>query len=152
MIAPVIALAIVVGALLLAGLLAGAIVRFVRGRAHRVDARAAEDLADAILGPERRVLYMGGTGPFPRASGNGRLTLTSTRLAFRGVLVADVIVPVADIVEVRPETKGWHTRPVARKPYVEVVTAAGKVAIAVRDATEWIGALDSARAHANRRA
>jgi len=142
--------AIVVGALLLAALIAGAIVRFVRVRARRVDARAAEDLEDAILGPERRVLYMGGTGPFPRTSGNGRLTLTSTQLAFRGVIVADVIVPLAEIVEARPETRGWRTRPVARKPYLEVVTAAGKVAIAVRDATEWIGALDSARARRRR--
>jgi hypothetical protein len=143
-------IAIVVGALLLAALIAGTIVRFVRVRTRRVDARAAEDLADAILGPERRVLYMGGTGPFPRTSGNGRLTLTSTQLAFRGVIVADVIVPLAEIVEARPETKAWHTRPMARKPYLEVVTGAGKVAIAVRDATEWIGALDSACSHRRR--
>jgi hypothetical protein len=143
-------LIVVVAALVLAGLVAGAIVMFVRGRARRVDARAAEDLADAIFGPERRVLYMGGTGAFPRTSGNGRLTLTSTRLAFRGALIADVIVPVTDIIEVRSETKGWMSRPVARKPHLEVMTAEGKLAVAVRDATEWIGALDSARSQRRR--
>jgi hypothetical protein len=120
---------------------------FMRKRLRRVDARVAEDLADALLGPERRVLYMGGTGAFPRTSGNGRLTLTSTHLAFRGVLVADVVVPVAEITEARSETKGWMTRPVARKPHLEVVTAAGKLALAVRDSTEWVEAVNSAGSH-----
>jgi hypothetical protein len=137
-------IAIVVGALALAALVAGTVVRFVRARNRRVDARIAGDLADAVLGPERRALYMGGTGPYPRTSSNGRITLTRTHLAFRSVIGSDVVVPLAEIREARSEIKAWHTRPVARRPYLEVVTAEGKLAVAVRDSTEWVETLQAA--------
>ncbi len=133
------------GALLLAALAAGAVVMLVRGRARRVDVRVAEDLAEApaLRGPERRALYMGGTGPYPRSSSNGRVTLTRTRLAFRSMIGADVIVPLEEIIDARSEIKGWKTRPVPRRPHLEVVTAAGKLAIDVRDCAAWVDALHS---------
>ena len=135
---------IVTGALLVAALVVTAVVMFVRRRARGVDARVAEDLAEApaVRGPESRALYMGGTGPYPRSSSNGRVTLTRTRLAFRSMIGADVVVPLEEIVDARSELRGWKSRPVARRPHLEVVTPAGKLAIAVRDSAAWVEALN----------
>ena len=135
--------AILAGALLLTGLILGAVFLFVRRRARRVRARVADDLAEspAVRGPERRALYMGGTGPYPRSSRNGQVTLTGTRLTFRSMIGADVVVPLGEIVEARSEIAGWMTRPVARRPHLEVVTSAGKLAIAVRDSAAWVDAV-----------
>jgi hypothetical protein len=88
---------------------------------------------------------MGGTGPYPRSSSNGRVTLTRTRLAFRSMIGADVIVPLDEIIDARSEIKGWKTRPVPRRPHLEVVTAAGKLAIHVRDCAAWVDALHQLR-------
>lgn len=132
---------IVGGLLLLLGTILVAVLRFVRRRARRVDARIAEDLAagPAIRGPQR-ANYFGGTGSYPTSSGNGKLTLTGTHVTFRIMIGTDVVVPLEEIVEVREELAFPRiVRP--RRPHLEIVTAEGKVAIFVRDSAGWVDAV-----------
>ncbi len=137
-------IAIVVGALLALALILVSVLGFVRRRARRLDQRVTQDLGEGepIRGPERRALYMGGTGPYPRISSNGKLTLTETHVTFRSVIGPDVVVPLREIVAVdQTPAAGSITRPVPRRNHLALTTHAGKIVIDVQDSAAWVDAV-----------
>jgi hypothetical protein len=137
-------LILVGGTLVLLAVILVPIFVLVRRHMRRVAARIAADLASEppVRGPES-ALYRGGTGSYPKVSGNGKLLLTSRRLIFRIAIGTDVVLALVEIEEVR-ESRVWLRSVRGGSTHVVVRTPAGEAGFIVDDTAGWIAAIESA--------
>ena len=125
--------------------LSAVLLRVVRRRARAAgEALRAELQADPpVLGPEQ-VVARPVAGEVPPVSGNGVLSLTTTRLMFRTSTGAAVDVPAKEITGVRlQESFAGQSDP--GRVHVVVSTVAGERAFLVDDGHRWRKAIDKVR-------
>jgi hypothetical protein len=120
----------------------------VRRRLRAQPAQLRAELAAAgdhiVLGPEPGI-YRGGTATgYPKSGGNGTIALSDKRLAIRRAVGGPIDIPIGQIGRVRKDRWFRSGARMGQEHVIVGLESGGEVGFYVRDADQWVAALQQA--------